>query len=57
MTRLEELKAARDAAYDRACDAQRVGFFGRDGLSGYWSLFDNMDTAYQIELKKQEETE
>jgi hypothetical protein len=57
MTKLEKLKAARDAAYDKACDKQGAGVFNQDGLKGYWSLFDNADTAYLTELKKQEENE
>ena len=51
MTKLEELKAALDAAYDAACDRAYAGLVGRSG-----DFFD-ASSAYLAELKKQEENE
>ena len=51
MTKLEELKAAADAAYDAACDRAYAGLVVR------WRDFYDAKDAYQAELKKQEETE
>ena len=52
MTKLEELKAALDAAYDAACDRAYAGLVGR------WGDFHDARDAYQAELlKKQEENE
>ena len=51
MTKLEELKAAADAAYDAACDKQDAG------LDVGWGDFFNASSDYLAELKKQEENE
>ena len=51
MTKLEELKAALDAAYDAACDRAYAGLVGR------WGDFHDARDAYQAELKAQGETE
>jgi Flp pilus assembly protein TadD len=48
LTKLEELKAAADAAYDAACDRAYAGLVGR------WGDFHDARDAYQAELKKQE---
>lgn len=50
MTKLEELEAAVDSAYDAACDTEEV-------FSDRWDDFHDAQKAYQAELKKQEETE
>ena len=51
MTKLEELKAAADAAYDAACDKQYAG------LDVEWDDFWDAQDAYFTELMKQEENE
>ena len=51
MTKLEELKAAADAAYDAACDRAYAGLVVR------WGDFHDARDAYWAELNKQEETE
>jgi hypothetical protein len=51
VTKLEELKAAADAAYDAACDRAYAGLVGR------WGDFHDARDAYRAELNKQEETE
>ncbi len=51
MTKLEELKAAADAAYDAACDRASAG------LVVSWGDFHDARDAYWAELNKQEETE
>ena len=52
MTKLEQLKAAADAAYDATCDKVDAG------LDVGWSDFFDASSAYLAELlKKQEENE
>ena len=51
MTKLEELKAACDAAYDAACDRASAG------LDVSWGDFHDARDAYRAELSKQEENE
>jgi hypothetical protein len=51
LTKLEELKAAADAAYDAACDRSDQRLFV------FWGDFHDARDAYQAELKKQEENE
>ena len=51
VNKLEELKAAADAAYDAACDRAYAGLVGR------WGDFHDARDAYQAELKKQEACE
>ena len=51
MTKLEELKAARDAEYDDACDKQDAG------LDVEWGDFFDASAAYLAELEKQKENE
>ncbi len=51
MTKLEELKAALDAAYDAERDRAYAGLVGRSGD------FHDARDAYQAELKAQGETE
>jgi hypothetical protein len=51
LTKLEELKAARDAEYDDACDKQDAG------LDVEWGDFFDASAAYLAELEKQKENE
>jgi hypothetical protein len=61
MTKLEELKAAADAAYDSACDKIDAGLCDDEAeavFSDRWDDFHDAQDAYFAELlKKQEENE
>ena len=58
MTKLEELKAAVDSAYDAACDKIDAGLCDDEAevvFSDRWDDFHDARDAYLTELKKQEE--
>ena len=58
MTKLEELKAAADAAYDAACDKIDAGLCDDESVAVFdarWDDFHDAQDAYFAELKKQEE--
>jgi len=60
MTKLEELKAARDAAYDAYKAYAYADAFGArdaaaDAASAAWDDYDAAADAYEAELEKQEE--
>ena len=57
MTKLEELKAAVDSAYDAACDKIDAGLCDDEAeavFSDRWDDFHDAQKAYQAERKKQE---
>jgi len=57
MTKLEELKAAADAAYEAAADAADGADKAVAVFDARWDDFHDAQDAYFAELKKQEENE
>ena len=55
MTKLEELKAARDAAKDAAWDAAWTAVKARGSVDAAFYAADAADAAYEAELKKTKE--
>ena len=55
MTKLEQLKATRDATKDIAWDAAWTAVKARGSVDAAFYAADAADAAYEDELKKQEE--
>ena len=54
MTKLEELKATRDAAYGNTRDAYAFGVAAEAAIDAAEAAYADADAAYEAELKKQE---
>jgi hypothetical protein len=54
MTKLEELKATRDAAYGDTRNAYVFGDAAKAAIDAAEAAYEDADAAYEAELKKQE---
>jgi hypothetical protein len=52
MTKLEELKAAVEAARDGACDASAAAHAAKIAAATAWAAYDDVWDAYRAELEK-----